>query len=363
MGKHISKILFFLISSILLISCAPNQSEKGVLNNDSIMRTKVLNISNGMGSDFIISLESKYGAAKNIIYTPTVLYAWEQIDSLLRCDSNLSVKPENNLASILNSKSYIGSLSKQDYKAEVSVSGNQIKAISSFSKSIPFKSELFPIDTGMMFNSIRVKCFGLQEFSREAYKNVKLLLYKNENCFIIQIFGREASIFLAKGFNNSFSFADCLINIENAIKNYEDSIRKDLIKKMPNLYNSNSSVAFKRNLHDSDKIYIPEISFNLKKNFEEFNGALLACNQKNFTIDSINQRISFGIDSKGVKIEGEAEISGSISIQFSGRPKPLILRFDKPYLIYVRKKSDIGEKEFPPLFMMRVQNSDLMKKM
>ncbi len=105
-----------------------------------------------------------------------------------------------------------------------------------------------------------------------------------------------------------------------------------------------------RNLDLVDSVVVPDVLFKLTHEYSELinrylgNPAFKDC----FIFDAL-QMIDFRLDRTGVLLKSEARLGGVAAV-------PREFRFDKPFLIYVKKR----QADAKPFFVMWVDNAELM---
>jgi len=110
----------------------------------------------------------------------------------------------------------------------------------------------------------------------------------------------------------------------------------------------------RRKLEPMDQLVVPDILFKLTHHFKELEWKHLA-NPKwkeiGYFIFEARQMVNFSLSRTGVtlKLEGRLGAGGGL---------PRQLRFDRPFLIYVKKRGT----EYSPFFVMWVDNCELMEK-
>ncbi|HSV99537.1 MAG TPA: hypothetical protein VLI39_05150 [Sedimentisphaerales bacterium] len=112
-------------------------------------------------------------------------------------------------------------------------------------------------------------------------------------------------------------------------------------------------------LRPIDTLVAPDVLYKLTHHFDELLGKDLAKAQwqGNYMFDAM-QKIDFTLSRTGVILKSEARMAttrGGISPQQVLKPRHL--RFDKPFLICVKKR----EPDATPFFLMCVDNTELMQ--
>lgn len=107
----------------------------------------------------------------------------------------------------------------------------------------------------------------------------------------------------------------------------------------------------------ADSLTVPDVLYKLTHHFAELEGKSLG-NQpwmdQGYYIQKAMQMIDFTLGRTGVVLKSDAII---IIPPFGGAPEPRSFHFDKPFLIYVKKR----EPAASPFFVMWVDNAELMQ--
>jgi hypothetical protein len=106
-----------------------------------------------------------------------------------------------------------------------------------------------------------------------------------------------------------------------------------------------------------DKLIVPDVLYKLTHHFEELEDKFLA-NPKwpNYLIFEARQMIDFSLSRTGVVLKSEARIGGGGGMARPDVEQPRYLYFDRPFLIYVKKRG----ADYSPFFVMWVDNAELM---
>jgi len=110
---------------------------------------------------------------------------------------------------------------------------------------------------------------------------------------------------------------------------------------------------------ESDEIVMPKFNFNIESNYPTMENNQLTSEDKKFRIERIWQRTAFILDENGAEIESEAEVElvvEELEEEYE-KPKPKIMRFDKPFLLVLKRKDSNN-----PYFGLWTTNTELMIK-
>ena len=114
-----------------------------------------------------------------------------------------------------------------------------------------------------------------------------------------------------------------------------------------------------RNLKGIDRLIVPDVLYELPHHFEELEGKNLANPGWSiyFILDAI-QMIDFKLSRTGVILRSESLITAtSLAMERRQIIEPRHFDFDRPFLIYVKKRGS----DYSPFFVMWVDNAELMQ--
>jgi hypothetical protein len=325
--------IFILITSCILSilsfnSCKTDVEDKPILICiDSLKQT-----------EFVLALEKPINDTDNIIYTPTILFAWDEIRQLTGAtfykDSLYS-----DFDLLNKSMLFRNSMNKEEYKTETEINGAFITSKAFFEKSLSFEPKFQKSEIPIRFNGMKAKAFGMYEYDEEIARNIKLLYYQSDDRFILSLMPKDKSqqIIMAKGMDS--------------IKSLYEGI--EMVKSL-------SGTNTQYDITPIDYVLIPVVSFNLDKFYKELEGKRFFTDEnkaEGFTLLSTYQRTMFVLNETGAKVESEAEIKVKADSISAIQPKPKRLVFDQPFLIIMKHI----EKE-NPYFVAIIANTELLTK-
>lgn len=183
-----------------------------------------------------------------------------------------------------------------------------------------------------------VKYFGINSSTdRQVRNQVEVLYYNSKEDFAIKLItNSNDEVIISRG-NNKNTFLEIYNDIQENNKNYKGN----------------------KELGENDKVQIPNIDLNLKKEFEELeNKSFLFSNGDEYEIEKTLQTIKFSLDEKGGKIKSEAGImTQGISAINPDEPREFLV--DDTFCIFLKEK----DKELPYFAakvsdISKVQNND-----
>lgn len=298
-------------------------------------------------TEFVLTLENPLSKSFNSIYSPTMLFAWQEIKNYFKSPIELSTKNSLDFKLINQSRTFQNSLNKDEYETTIDV-GDGISASAYFKKSLPFALQFHTQRKPLNFNGSKVKSFGLDYPDHELLEYFQIIYYLDDDHFAIKLFPEDTSseIILAKGINLSGTFTDLLTNTNKWIKTGD---KEKAIKEK----------AWRYLFAEEDDLSIPALKFNIGTRYPSLEEQSFMSASKPHQIVKAYQRTAFIFDEYGAVIESMAVIA----VDSAGpparieTPTPKQLIFDKPFVIFIKKKNSPN-----PYFAMKVMNAELMEK-
>ncbi len=302
-------------------------------------------LTNYNATAFSATLEEKIDPGKNIIYSPSLLYAWDKLRKELNVPLMVSKTIFPELHALNASKSYANSLAESEYETTVIKEGFNISVTASFKKSLPYETKLKRYDDELVFNNKPVISFGTWGNDEKMAKMFRIVYYKNDSDFIISILPKDETqeIILFKKPNNSDTTLAAVLNELNA---------KTLLGMRERLQGDN----WKYDLKEDDKIVIPVMQFNIEKRYEKMIENIVSAAATDYTVTEMKQRTAFILDEAGAEVESEATTgeAGAARMPESEHPKHLV--FNSSFLIVLKEKDKTN-----PYFAMWTVNTELMQ--
>lgn len=347
---------------LLLISCNTDNSpqkvsdekEKEILAeingdrpNSEVKFPDLKDIEQYKRTQFVPTIESSFIQNKNAIYCVTMLYAWDAARRIL--SSPIQFKNVSADFRMLNSsKSYQGVLDTIDYKIKAEVDSSTIRTEASFNKSLPFYHVLstFKDKKNIVFNNKRVVSFGIKGDDHEAAIALDILYYKDDNNFLIKLSFRDTlhEIILFKSEQQYISMDKIISEINS---------KRELGKREGKIKKKN----WRYVLNETDEVVIPKFKFNIESNYRTIEGQSFVTKNSPYTIKKAWQQIAFVLDEGGAGVGSDAAtwMEAAMMPEDPEKPKPKLMRFDKPFFIMLKKK----DCKYP-YFAMWTSNTELM---
>jgi hypothetical protein len=339
------KNIIIISTLIFLFSCTENKKNKNVIGEPS----RVQNIDGLKETDFIGTIENTFNEQKNYIYSPTLAFAWNEIQDKLEDIQIIEDKGIKDLMLLNSTKTNLNSLDKDEYKSEISIKGNEIFAKSEFNLQFTFEPFLEKLEYPISFKKQDVEGFGMVEWDELKAKQLEIIYFEDNSNFIFKLKPKESNneLIFIRGLNTekANSFKDVL-EILNS--------KKELAK----IEKQNKDLAWKYKLEYDETFSIPELSFNKEKSFETIKGQRLTSQNVEYVITVAKQRNALLLNNKGAKIKSESIIKvdsaaapiGEIKIK-----KHLIL--DNTFFLMIKHTNKVN-----PYLLAKIDNSELMNK-
>lgn len=188
-------------------------------------------------------------------------------------------------------------------------------------KEFEFPKQFTELPNGKFGNYENVKYFGINSSTDENVREqVEVLYYNSKDDFAIKLKTKtDDEVIISKG-NTQNTFKEIYEEIQKNNQNYKDN--KALTK--------------------NDTLQIPNIDFNVKKEYEELeNNTFKFSNGEEYKIDKALQTIQFNLDKKGGKIRSEAGMMVNKSSLLQDNPREFLV--NDTFCIFLKEKN----KELP----------------
>ncbi len=285
------KNYLYLLFGTFILSC---NSE----NEEDVFPT-LKNLSEFKNTEFILTPEHHLTAGKNSIYCSTFLFAWDA----LRTEAGEKItidKKLKDLTLVQHSRFFEKSLSEDEMEISAEMVGDEIKASAYFRKSLPFETIFDKVEQPMQFGLAYVQFFGCSGYDEwERKKQVKILYYKNDSDFIVELIPKDPShqIIVCMPGKKLDSFGGYYTDLEK-----KNSIGKKDVE--------NEKTGWKMNFLASDVFSMPIISFNIENDYKELLDNPFLIGQVEYRIVRAYQQIAFVLNERGAEIESKAEVEG-----------------------------------------------------
>lgn len=299
-------------------------------------------------TEFVPTLENKISENKNVVYCPSLLYAWNIIKKTFKDSICLKSFSSADFKLLNESRSFRNALEDSENMSEADFSEGAVSIRSFFSKKMPYQSAMQKLTEGLVFEKTKISTFGMNGMDRSLIDFTHIMYYDDDKHFVIKITPQDTSneILLIKGLKGIQSLAEALSQTQQLlVRGQKDSL---------NIRNS-----WKYAITMKDTLAIPIIEFNVAAHFKTIEGQSFLNNNHSYTVKKAYQKTAFKIDQNGCAVENTAEIAyaalDSVGVAKSIHPKHLY--FNEPFYIIIR------HPHRNPYFVMKVQNTELLKKL
>jgi len=329
------KNFIFIFCSLFLFSC--NQRNFPELKH----------LKNSPETIFLASADHQGIAEKNWVYSPTLLFAWEELQKEI---GKINTDPKDSSLTIFNqSVGFQGCMTKDEYKTSVERNGLEIIAKAEFNKSLGFEKS-FEIFNSFNFNNKDVKGFGIS--SNHSLKNqLNILYYENKENMLIQLIPQEKEHEILL-----FRTTEPIKSPKEMLQLLEQKIEKGILEM------KNDSLLWKYSFQEADLFIVPMISFHFDNDYEEFLDKFIVADKKEYKIIKAWQRTAFLLDEQGAKVESESEVGVKESAAIHSENQPKKLMFDGPFWVIMRHTNGFqGKSNIHPYFIAYIQNPSIMQ--
>ncbi len=325
-----------------LLSCGSKYSEE---ESGGVDFPEVKEISAFPNTQFVATLESPLDSGMNSIYAATMPIAWDQFRTefggSLICDSGSVTE----FILLNDSRSFKNVLNPDEYevRSEHGDDGS-VTVYAGFSKALPFKYDMYSIDSGIVFGGSSVESFGIPSQDETALTGVTILFYQDDEHFVIQLNpkDRDHKLVLAMGIDMNGTLADLLSRTRALI---DSGV----------VQQNNPITSWRLAFNIEDDLVIPSLAFNIHKTWSEFVGQKFTGPDRGHIIVNAEQRNAFMLNEHGAAVESEDNISVDSIAPIIEEAHPKHLSFDQPFFLYaIRTDSD------QPYFAVKVENTEFM---
>lgn len=295
---------------------------------------------------FVLSPDSPLPTDKNIAYTPTLLFAWDEIEKAVKAPVVLTANSSPDFHLLQESMGYQNSLLPGEYKTETSIEADRITARAFFEKTLPFEYPYLPMRSPFLFRNTPVQAFGKEVGDYSDPARTKILYYQSDDKFILALVPKDSSqeIILCKGLSLAIS-----------LRNMNDET--DSLIKIGAVEAKSTRNAWKYRLKEADELSIPDIRFNLYKNYSSLIGQEFSASNSAYSIIAAYQQTAFSLNQRGAMVASTSMVLAAVVD--TGGPKsiehPKKLLLNKPFLLLLR-----NIKRNEPYFMLKVDNTEIL---
>ncbi len=345
---------------VLLADCTPQVDKPA----------KLVEASKLSKTDVVATLETPLGKGRNAVYCASFVIAWNKLKAVL--GENVLTKPKMILIERLNNSKTSKNVIDDEYliawagvhgggieeiaqqlhekppskemNMPFSVEYNRLTAYAYLSKTLSFKEDFEEVDDELKMNGKSLKAFGFSTYTYEKKRllaNVEILYYKNDDSFVIRLNSKNSGDYIIMAKTNPKT------TLLQTIAATKKLIKQGKKRKLKNLQDYE--------FIPDDKLLIPQINFNIQKDFSDLAGIkLLNPKLKAYTFEAARQTTQFMLNKSGAKIESTAEVYALTEAEMDV-PKNKYLVFDKPFLLYIEQQNSTH-----PYFALWIDNAELL---
>lgn len=202
-------------------------------------------------------------------------------------------------------------------------------------RDFKFENEFTVLEDGKFGTVENVKYFGINsETLPSVRQQVEVLYYNSDNNYAVTLYSDDGDEIILARNSNGKTFDEIYQNINNEKEKYEGNI----------------------SFGDEDTLKVPNLDFNLLKEYKELKGLQFQTN-KNATaiIEEAVQTIKFKLDNTGGSIKSEAAI-GTKMMAIQPSEEIRNFNFDDEFTIFLKE----AEKE-KPYFAANISNITLFQ--
>lgn len=336
--------LYILLTSIVLLCLSCNHEKPAPAWGELPTVTALGSLK---ASDFVPTLENPLRSDRNVIYAPSLLFAWNEIRNELGTGIVLGPETSEDLLLLNGSRSFEHTLEGGEYNITTEIEDDAISVSAFFNKTLPFPAKMETIDQGISFKGKTVAAFGMPYPNSDITAFSEILYYRSDDEFALKLSSEDKAneIILVKGFNSLKDLSEAL-TITRELSESGHRERQD------------RSLSWKYDFNPEDLFSIPVIKFNIDTRYSNLEGQKFSTTNKVYVIRKAWQRTGFILNEHGAVVESEATVmTDSAPLpEPELKPHPKHMIFDKPFFIIVKKKTQEN-----PYFVMKVEDPELMQ--
>lgn len=305
---------YYVFGVLFLCSCQPSSGPFPAVQNIKEFPTTTM----------VATLEEQVDWDKNILYCPTLLYAWQEIKDTLPQPFVMDASCSS-LKRLNNSLGHVGALEEGDYEKSITVEANQIVATAFFNANLLLETPLEKTPINLSFDGKEVACFGGYGDNKVVSNQAQVLFYESKKELAVLLSPKDSSqalIFYKTKDTQQRTLEERYMVLKEKIARYHSNAPK-----------ANAWI-------EDDILALPILAFNLEKNYEDLEGTSFSSGGAPFSITKVQQRIALALDETGALVESEAEVIVSRSMYEPIQSRaPLRLVFDDDFLLVAKKRT------------------------
>jgi hypothetical protein len=344
----LNKIHSQVLAVAFIISCsACNNPSSGNLQEIGDL-PKVVTLDSTKATDFVVAMESQLDTASNIVYCPTLLYAWQEIKSRIG-EVKLMPTASTAVSELIGSKGYKDALKSNQFSTSVKIEGREIIANAAFNAELTFEPDLERMKFPLRFKQRDVQGFGMIKYDKAIVNQVHVLYFEDNDNFIFKLSPEqkddEIIFMMGDAYTKAKSFEELLQTLQQHKAIGENDIK-------------NKTSLWKYKFKYGENFAIPELAFNLEKLFVNLVGQHIYTSNNDYTIAIAKQRNALLLNNKGAKIESETVVAALDAAAAPSRREEIIekhLFLNKTFFVIFKQKAKSN-----PYLCLKIDNDELM---
>ena len=333
--------------AIIVSFVACKSDEEKTSSKENIFREfpQVVDIGQLKRTSFAATLENSIEENKNVIYAPTLLYAWDAVKKELKAPIKVTGSHPVDFKLLNKSTTHLNALTPSEYSIEVNVM-DAITAKAYFKKSLPFDIRFQRLNDVVPFDKVIVDAFGMQEYDADIASYAQVLYYLDDDHFVLKLTPKDKQheIILVEGLKGINALSDAVNQTHELV--YKGKVEMNQRKHQ-----------WKYAINNSDKFTIPVIMFNIEATFNNLSGQTFMAGNKKHFIESAMQRTALILDEQGAIVESEATFTTDTAGHSPVIQHPKNMLFNKTFYVIIKRVDQTN-----PYFVMKVANSELLVK-
>ena len=308
----------------------------------------VVSIDSLKSTDFVPTLDHSIDPSRNTVYAVAMQFAWDTLSRLLPGGLLESNRYSGDLNLLRQSAGFQSALTKDEYSIRTEMDGSAIIAEAFFNKTLPFPSSMEKADTPLVFNSQKVKAFGMYNPDPSIREFCNVGYYESDQAFLLKIFPKDEAHEI------------WLLLCRDSLPTLGAAVQKAKIWSRTGAeQTSGETHQWKYRFYANDVISLPETRFNIAAHYKGLEGQVLYLKDGQRTIVTAYQRTGFILNETGAVAESHAvmAVDSAIAPVRMEIPPPKKLIFNQPFYIILKRK-----EASHPYFVMRVANAELLVK-
>jgi hypothetical protein len=352
MMLNFSKYTLYIVGCFLLVGCGESEAEKErTIAYDASIIAPLVDAKMLATTEIVPTLEHPLTAGKNAIYTPTLLYAWDEVRKKCNFPNEIAGENSESFKLFNRSESFKNVLDTSEYNTSVDVQESMnhrrlITAKAFFKKELGFMGD-FNRKEPMKFGEEKVACFGSYHLD---WHDMFILCYEDDDNFVIEMpTGGEDHIIITKGAPTNTTFAETILFVENKIKKAKSD--------------KNQANTWRYGLNKEDYFLMPFLKFNISNNDSNIEEQSFTYKDWDYKIIKAYQENALTWSETGAIIRSYAQVEqlGAPACIKVSTPEPVVkphpkhFIFNKPFYIFFRKKAQKN-----PYFAFKIEDTAFM---